>query len=74
MRYILRANGYRRFLSGRYDRVVLAYNDFVGAAKQIPRLKQILPVDIGAEDIFLGSVKPVKEAAVETGRNGEVTE
>lgn len=37
------------YLSGKYDQVFLAYTDFVNPAKQIPRLRQILPVDISGE-------------------------
>jgi len=38
------------YLDGRYDKIMLAYTDFVSAVKQIPRVKQLLPVDLKAED------------------------
>ena len=44
------------FISGKYDKVFVAYTDFVSASKQVPRVKQILPVDIEAEDEYLGVV------------------
>lgn len=44
------------FLSGKYDKIFVAYTDFVSATNQIPRVKQILPVDIDAEDEYLGVV------------------
>ncbi|MDD2681224.1 MAG: ATP synthase F1 subunit gamma [Patescibacteria group bacterium] len=44
------------FLSTKYDKVFVAYTDFVSAAKQVPRVKQLLPVDINAEDEYLGIV------------------
>lgn len=44
------------FLSGKYDKVFVAYTDFVNSVKQVPRVKQILPVDIEAEDEYLGVV------------------
>lgn len=44
------------FLSEKYDKVFVAYTDFVSPAKQVPRVKQLLPVDINAEDEFLGIV------------------
>lgn len=44
------------FLSTKYDKVFVAYTDFVSPAKQVPRVKQLLPVDINAEDEFLGIV------------------
>ena len=44
------------FLSHKYDKIMLAYTDYVSAAKQIPRVKQLLPVDITTQDEFLGVV------------------
>jgi len=44
------------FLNGRYDKVFIAYTDFVNAAKQVPRVKQLLPVDINVEENYLGIV------------------
>jgi F-type H+-transporting ATPase subunit gamma len=44
------------FLSGQYDKVLLAYTDFVTPAKQLPRVRQILPIDISLEDEYLGAV------------------
>lgn len=44
------------FLEGKYDKIFVAYTDFVSPSKQLPRIKQILPVDINAEDEYLGVV------------------
>jgi F-type H+-transporting ATPase subunit gamma len=44
------------FLNEKYDKVMVAYTDFVNSVKQIPRIKQILPIDINAEDEYLGVV------------------
>jgi len=44
------------FLNGKYDRIFLAYTDFVTPVKQIARVKQLLPVSIGAEGEYLGVV------------------
>jgi len=44
------------FLQGKYDKVFVAYTDYVNAVKQIPRVKQLLPVDIETEDEYLGIV------------------
>jgi F-type H+-transporting ATPase subunit gamma len=41
---------------GKYDKIMVAYTDFVSAANQVPRVKQLLPVDIAAEDEYLGVV------------------
>lgn len=34
------------FLSGKVDRVFLVYTDFVNMAKQVPQIKQLLPLEI----------------------------
>ncbi len=44
------------YLLGTYDKVFLAYTDFVSAAKQIPRIKQILPVSIEGHEDYLGVI------------------
>lgn len=44
------------YLAKKYDKVMVAYTDFINPAKQEPRIKQLLPVDIEAEDEFLGIV------------------
>ncbi len=42
------------FRSGRYDRVLIAYTDYINAAKQVPRVKQILPLVTDPSDGTLG--------------------
>lgn len=44
------------FLEKKYDKVLLAYTDFVSATKQTPRIKQLLPADINPEDEYLGAI------------------
>lgn len=44
------------YLSGKYDKVMVAYTDFVSSSKQIPRVKQILPIEIEQADEYLGIV------------------
>lgn len=44
------------FLSGKYDKIMVAYTDFVSPTKQEPRIKQLLPVDISSQDPYLGIV------------------
>lgn len=51
------------FLSGKYDKVLVAYTDFVNPVKQIPRVKQLLPIDIEVEDDYLGIVGDPKVSA-----------
>lgn len=46
----------QEFLDKKYDKVFLAYTDFVSASKQVPRIKQLLPADISEEDEYLGAV------------------
>ncbi len=35
----------REYASGKYDRMVMAYTDYVSPLKQAPRLKQLLPIE-----------------------------
>lgn len=44
------------YLEGKYDKIMVAYTDFINAGKQVPRVKQLLPVDITKEDDYLGIV------------------
>lgn len=43
------------YMEGKYDRVALAYTDYVSSLKQTPRIKQLLPIP-KEEDVVLGSV------------------
>lgn len=52
------------FLVGKYDKILVAYTDFINAAKQIPRVKQILPVDINAVDEYLGVVGKAEKIGI----------
>ncbi len=40
----------------KYDKVLVAYTDFVNPAKQIPRVKQLVPVEMENEDNYLGII------------------
>lgn len=44
------------YLKGQYDKVMVAYTDFISSSKQIPRVKQILPIEIDLVDEHLGIV------------------
>ncbi len=44
------------YLNKKYDRVFVAYTDFVNVVTQLPRVKQIIPIDIKTEDGYLGIV------------------
>lgn len=44
------------FIEGKYDRVLVAYTDFINAVKQTPRVKQLLPVITEAADQSLGII------------------
>ncbi len=45
-----------KYLNGEYDKVMVAYTDFVSPAKQVPRVKQLLPIDFKTKDEYLGIV------------------
>jgi F-type H+-transporting ATPase subunit gamma len=53
------------YLSGKYDKIMVAYTDFISASKQVPRVKQLLPVDISAEDEYLGIVGQSPQVGVD---------
>ena len=44
------------YLCGKYDKILVAYTDFVNAARQVPRVKQLLPVEIEKVDEYLGVI------------------
>ena len=44
----------QEFLNGYYDKVLVAYTDYVSASKQLPRVKQLLPVEVDGHDHHLG--------------------
>jgi F-type H+-transporting ATPase subunit gamma len=44
------------FLSKKYDKVMVAYTDFISPGKQVPRVKQLLPIDLNAKNDHLGIV------------------
>lgn len=52
------------YQAGTYDRVLVAYTDFVNAAKQTPRVKQLLPVITAAADGSLGIFESDDRVAV----------
>ncbi|MFA5109067.1 MAG: ATP synthase F1 subunit gamma [Patescibacteria group bacterium] len=43
------------YQDGKYDQIFVAYTDFINPVKQIPRVKQLLPVEAGAADENLGN-------------------
>ncbi|MDO8592963.1 MAG: ATP synthase F1 subunit gamma [bacterium] len=42
------------YLAGKYDKIMVAYTDYINAAKQLPRVKQFLPIDIKETGQSLG--------------------
>ena len=50
--------------SGQYDKVFVAYTDFISQAKQVPRVKQLLPIQVGQEEKYLGIIGEDSPAAV----------
>lgn len=44
------------FLEKRYDKVLVAYTDFVSPTKQVPRIRQLLPFELDSSDEYLGAV------------------
>lgn len=52
------------FLNGDYDKILIAYTDYVSALKQVPRVKQILPITLDAPDEYLGFTESFQRGAV----------
>jgi len=47
------------FISGKYDKIILAYTDFVSSIVQKPRLKQLLPLE-PERDEYLGTMGKIQ--------------
>jgi len=56
------------YLTGKYDRVVMAYTDYISAVSQKPRIKQLLPIE-HEPDEYLGSAKMPSESSKSEIRN-----
>lgn len=44
------------YFDGKYDKIFVAYADFINPVKQIPRIRQLLPIDERAHKDFLGII------------------
>lgn len=44
----------KEFKNKSFDKIMVAYTDFVSPSIQVPRIKQILPIDIESQDEYLG--------------------
>jgi F-type H+-transporting ATPase subunit gamma len=42
------------YLAGKYDKILVAYTDFINPVKQVPRVKQLLPIETESADDYLG--------------------
>jgi len=51
------------FLQGDYDKILIVYTDYLSALKQVPRIKQILPISLDAPDEYLGFTENFSRAA-----------
>lgn len=45
-----------KYLSGEYDKIVLAYTDFISSLRQVPRVKQLLPIQVDKIEEYLGTI------------------
>lgn len=46
----------KEYLAKKYDKIFVAYTDYVSLTKQAPRVKQLLPIDITTQDEYLGVI------------------
>ena len=51
------------FLSGKADRVYLVYTDFINIVKQVPAIKQLLPLEIGIGEGRVIAFEQMKKAS-----------
>ena len=51
------------FLSGKADRVYLVYTDFINMIRQVPAIKQLLPLEIGVGEGRVVAFEPIKKAS-----------
>lgn len=51
------------FLSGKADRVYLVYTDFINMVKQVPAIKQLLPLEIGVGEGRVIAFEQMKKAS-----------
>ena len=51
------------FLSGKVDRVYLVYTDFINMVKQVPDIKQLLPLEIGGGEGRVEIFEHIQKAA-----------
>jgi len=51
------------FLSGKADRVYLVYTDFINMVKQVPAIKQLLPLEIGIGEGRVIAFEQMKKAS-----------
>ncbi len=58
------------YLRGKYDKIMLAYTDFFSAVKQVPRVKQLLPIDLSEQDEFLGAIENMDVASSSSPAGG----
>ena len=56
------------YLSGKYDKIVLVYTDFINGSVQEPKAKQLLPVDLKAEKDHLGEIDGKGKKETDTGK------
>lgn len=52
------------YQSGKYDKILVAYTDFVNPAKQVARVKQLLPIEVEKTDDYLGIIGGGSKAGV----------
>lgn len=45
------------YLAGKYDKIFLAYTDYISSIKQIPRIKQLLPIRLDQPEEYLGAIE-----------------
>lgn len=56
---------FNEFKNNNFDKIMVAYTDFVSPSVQVPRIKQILPIDVDSQDEYLGIMGKDTRAGVD---------
>ncbi|MGI6374349.1 MAG: ATP synthase F1 subunit gamma [Patescibacteria group bacterium] len=56
------------YLAGKYDKVLIAYTDFINPSQQVPRVRQLLPIELEGTDKYLAGAEGGRVQETEADR------
>lgn len=60
------------FVKGSYDKIMIAYTDFISSINQRPRVMQLLPLKVDSQDEYLGEVTSFGEKKSQQDKKKDV--